>query len=367
MPGIVIEMIQGRLRDYPISDLLGLIAGGQKSGVLTVRLDEREARIHFEMGKVLYARVEDGANLGEYLVRFELMNPEEIQSLIARQHKENPHTPLGMMAVRSGNISEDDLKRALEAQCLDATTEVLIWNDNQRSRFDFKERGPDASQVPTQHIFDPMGLLLEATRRLDEWRRGQVKPYDVFEVALETSSSPPTLTVGEWELLHLVDGQRSAASIAAELDIPEGETYRRLFLLLERHLLRRADVRPEDPWVLIVTESHTTRRLNTMTLTRERYRVMHADTLERAKELLEERRPNTILLDWANVIEAAKLLRGAKGKNLTPIIAIVKEEPRTGGFFNRNSNTVSNLRYLLKPYSEMQLLASVSAVTGRAV
>lgn len=94
-------MIQGRLRDYPITDLLGLISGGQKSGVLTVRLDEREARIHFELGKVLYARVEDGANLGEYLVRFELMNPEEIQSLIARQHSENPHTPLGMMAVRS--------------------------------------------------------------------------------------------------------------------------------------------------------------------------------------------------------------------------------------------------------------------------
>jgi CheY-like chemotaxis protein len=366
MPGIVHSMIQGRLRDYPIADLLGLIAGGQKSGVLTVRLDEREARIHFELGKVLYARVEDGANLGEYLVRFELMNPEEIQSLIARQHKENPHTPLGMMAVRSGNISEDDLKRALEAQCLDATTEVLIWNDNQRSRFDFKERGPDASQVPTQHIFDAMGLLLEATRRLDEWRRGQVKPYDVFEVALETSGPPPTLTVGEWELLHLVDGQRSAASIAAELDIPEGETYRRLFLLLERNLLRRADVRPEDPWVLIVTESHTTRRLNTMTLTRERYRVMHADTLEKAKELLEERRPNTVLLDWSNALEAAKLLRGAKGKNLTPIIAIVKEEPRKGGLFNRAA-TVSNLRYLLKPYSEMQLLASVSAVTGRAI
>jgi hypothetical protein len=37
-----------------------------------------------------------------------------------------------------------------------------------------------------------------------------------------------------------------------------------------------------------------------------------------------------------------------------------------GGFFNRN-NTVSNLRFLLKPYSEMQLLASILAVTGRSV
>ncbi len=359
-------MIQGRLKDYPITDLFGLISGGQKSGVLTVRLDEREARIHFELGKILYARVEDGANLGEYLVRLELMNPEEIQILVAHQHIENPHTPLGMLALRSGNISEADLKRALEAQCLDATTEILIWNDNLRSKFDFKERGLENSQVPTQHIFETQSLLLEATRRLDEWRRGQVKPYDVFEVSIDASNAPQSLSVGDWEMLHLIDGQRSAASIAAELDIPEGETYRRLFLLLERQLLRYADVRPEDPWVLIITESHTSRRLNTMTLTRERYRVMHTSSLEKAKELLSERRPNTILLDWSSPIDAAKLLRGEKGKNLTPIIAIVKEEPRKAGFFNRSSN-VAHLRYLTKPYTEMQLLAAISAVTGRSV
>ncbi len=363
LPGV----IQGRLREVPLEDILTLISGGRKSGVLTVTLDEREARVHFEDGRVLYARIEDGANLGEYLVRLELMNPEEVQSLVSRQSKENPHTPLGMMAVRQGIISEDDLRKALEAQVLDATTEILIWSDIPRARFHFKERGTDASQVPTPHNLDAQSLLMEATRRLDEWRRGQVKPHEVMEVGanLQTDPRAAKLTLGQWELLYLVDGQRSAASIAAEIHIPEGETYHQLFVLQEQGLLRLADVRPEDPWVLIVTESQTTRRLTTLMLTRERYRVMLADTIDKARDLLLERRPNTVLLDWSeDPVETVKSLRG-KTKTVTPVIALVKTEPRGGMLFRRTP--LPGLRFIVKPYTEMQLIQAIAAVTARAV
>ncbi len=356
-------MIQGRLKEVPLSDIFNLIAGGRKSGVLTVNLDDREARVHFESGKVLYARVEDGANLGEYLVRLELMALEEVQTLISRQVTENPHTPLGMMAVRSGIITEEDLKAALEAQVLDAITEMLVWSENTRARFAFKERGPEASQVPTPHILEPQSLLFEAARRLDEWRRGQVKPHTVLEHATTPGETQEgeKLSVGQWELLHMVDGLRTASSIAAELDIPEGETYRQLFLLLETGLLREAVVRPEDPWVLIVSPSAITRRLVALALTRERYRVMTAGNLERAAELLAAQRPNSVLLDWHEPLEAAKQLRNVKGRAHTPIVAIVREEPR--GWRSK----LSGLRYLVKPYSDMDLVRAVSAVTGRAV
>ncbi|MFN3266576.1 MAG: DUF4388 domain-containing protein [Deinococcales bacterium] len=359
-------MISGRLKDVPIEDILSLIAGGRKSGVLIVSLDEREAKIHFEDGKILYARVEDGANLGEYMVRLELTTPEEIQGLISRQKQENPHTLLGMMAVRGGVIAEQDLRVALEAQVLDAITEILIWSDIARSRFYFKERGLDASQVPTPHLLDASGMLMEATRRLDEWRRGQVKPFDVLEVAVDLQNDPRTakLTFGQWELIYLVDGQRSAASIAAELNIPEGETYHQLFLMLEQQLLRHAEVRAEDPWVLIVSTSQTTRRLCTLTLTRERYRVMHASSLESAKNLLETRRPNSVLLEWEDTLDAIKQIRDKR--NLTPILALVKSEPKVGIGLFRNTTT-TNVRYLLKPYSEMQLIRAIGAVTSRAV
>lgn len=353
-------MIQGRLREVPLTDIFGLVAGGRKAGVLTVTLDDREARVHFEDGKVLYARVEDGANLGEYLVRLELLAPEEVQKLIARQQQENPHTPLGMMAVKSGMVRDDELRNALEAQVLDAITEVMTWSENPRSRFEFKERGPENSQVPTPHAMEAQGLLFEAARRLDEWRRGQVRPHAVLEVAANPTDAK--LTVGQWELLHLVDGMRSAASIAAELDLPEGETYRQLHLLQEQGLLREASVRAEDPWVLIVSESQTTRRLSTLTLTRERYRVMIAETLERAKELLAQRNPNTILLDWADPVSAARDLRAVKGRAHTPIVALVRDEPRLGW-----RDRLGRVRFLAKPVSDADLLGAIGAVTHRAI
>jgi CheY-like chemotaxis protein len=357
-------MIQGRLREVPLQDIFHLIASGQKSGVLSVTLDEREARSHFEMGRVLYARVEDGASLGEYLVRLELMAPEEVQALIQRQVRENPHTPLGMMAVRSGIIDENELRNGLEAQVLDAMIEMLVWSDNPRARFNFKERGADSSQVPTPHTMDAQGLLMESTRRLDEWRRGQVKPHAVLELTAKAPGSDGNvkLSVGQWELLHLIDGMRTAASIAAELDIPEGETYRQLYLLHENGILKEAAVKPEDPWVLIVSESQTVRRLATLALTRERYRVMVAPDLERAKVLLGTYRPNTILMEWPDPVEGAKILRSVKGRNHTPIVAIVREEPRLGW-----RARFSSLRYLVKPFTELELLNAVGAVTGRAV
>jgi CheY-like chemotaxis protein len=359
-------VISGRLKDVPIEDILSLIAGGRKSGVLIVNLDDREAKIHFEDGKILYARVEDGANLGEYMVRLELTTPEDIQGLISRQKQENPHTLLGMMAVRGGVIGEQDLRTALEAQVLDAMTEILIWADIARSKFHFKERGLDASQVPTPHLLDASGMLMESTRRLDEWRRGQVKPFDVLEVAVDLQNDPRTakLNFGQWEMIYLVDGQRSAASVAAELNIPEGETYHQLFLMLEQQLLRLVEVRGEDPWVLIISTSQTTRRLCTLTLTRERYRVMHASNLESAKNLLETRRPNTVLLEWEDPLETIKQIRDKR--NLTPIVAIVKTEPKVSIGLFRNTST-TNVRYLIKPYSEMQLIRTIGAVTGRAV
>jgi CheY-like chemotaxis protein len=359
-------VISGRLKDVPIEDILSLIAGGRKSGVLVVNLDEREAKIHFEDGKILYARVEDGANLGEYLVRLEMTTPEDVQKLVGKQKQENPHTPLGMMAVRSGVINDQDLRTALEAQVLDAMIEIMIWADIPRSRFNFKERGLDASQVPTPHLLDASGMLMECTRRLDEWRRGQVKPQDVLEVAVDLHNDERTakLSLGQWELIYLIDGQRSAASIAAELNIPEGETYHQLFLMQEQKLIKPAEVRGDDPWVLIVSTSQTTRRLCTLTLTRERYRVMHATTLEIAKNLLETRRPNTVLLDWEDPLETIKAIR--ERRNLTPVIAIVTTEPRVGlGIFRNHATT--NVRYLIKPYTEMQLIRSIGTVTGRTV
>jgi hypothetical protein len=94
---------------------------------------------------------------------------------------------------------------------------------------------------------------------------------------------------------------------------------------------------------------------------------MHADTLDKAEQMLERHRPNSILLDWPDLGEATKHLRGTKGRILTPVVATVKDEPRLGRFFWPNDHALNNVRFLQKPYSELQLLNLISSVTRRAV
>ncbi|HWG84821.1 MAG TPA: response regulator [Deinococcales bacterium] len=364
-------MVEGRLREVPLEDVFGLIAAGRKSGLLTIELDGREARVHFEEGQVLYARVEDGASLGEYLVRLELLAPEDVQVLIARQLQENPHTPLGMMAVRGGAIGEEDLRAALEAQVLDALTEVLAWSDNPRARFSLRERGADVSQVATSVSLDARGLLMEAARRVDEWRRGRVRSGTVLEPtpgaleALRGRDLPQVrdgrLSLAEWELIHLADGRRSAASIAAELGVPEGETFRRLHELLERGLLRESMVRPQDPVVLVVSESPTVRRLIGLALTRGRFVVRQAGSLEAALVDAAAGRPDSVVLDLAEPLGAARALRRVRGCAHLPVVAL--SSPGSLGWRAR----LASVRVVSRPFNDDELVEAVSAVSGRAV
>lgn len=78
-------------------------------------------------------------------------------------------------------------------------------------------------------------LLIEATRRLDEWNLFSTKitSFDVIphRVPLAEGSSI-RLTRADWRILRLADGRRSIAQIAETLDLDDFETARLVFGML---------------------------------------------------------------------------------------------------------------------------------------
>ncbi|MBB6099619.1 CheY-like chemotaxis protein [Deinobacterium chartae] len=350
-------MLAGLLRQLPLAELFGIIQTGRKTGVLIIRHGEQGARIHFENGRIIYARVLEGPNLGEYLMRMELLDALQLQELVSLQKHENPDTPLGLLARNRGLILEDQLLQALHAQISDAVTEVLRWAQRPRTEFRFEEIGPDSSQVPTEHRFDPQAILLEATRRMDEWSQGQVESWQVLR---RVEDRPGNLSLEDWELVGLVDGQRSSASIAAEFDLAEGEVYRRLYQLVERRILEVLPVRPEDPFVLVVSPSATLRRLCTLLLTRARYRAVTAASLERAAAVLEQTFVSAAVIDSRQPLNDARTLRAVRGRAYLPIIVLTNE---TQGLRAR----LARLRYVSKPLLEEPFLETVAQVARRAL
>jgi CheY-like chemotaxis protein len=353
-------MIEGNLRDAPLSDVLQIVVAGQKSGVLTLRRRASRARIYFDRGRVEYAYLRPGIHLGEILVRLEMLTHVEVQKILLEQDRENPGTPLGLMAVQRGFLSDHELRDALQAQVLEALTELMTWNSG---TFSFSDRPQEASQVPTAHTLDTTALMMEVVKRLDEWQASNIKGNMRFKKV----GDPTKVTVphGGWEVLGLLDGKRNTSSVAAELELPERQVYRIFQDLLEQRLITQVPHDIEDPLVLVFSASEAMQRLMRLSLQRASLRVATALESDKATELIDKYHPKAIVIEdihgegWELVRELRKL--PAQGH--LPILVLSSDQ--NDGLLGRMRRPKATV--LEKPFLEIEFQQAVTQLLGRSL
>jgi len=133
-------------------------------------------------------------------------------------------------------IEDGDVVHAqwMGIQGIDAFYEMALWRDGQFS-YHVGENAPEKT-------IDLSGtsLLMEATRRLDEWNMisTEIPDFDVVphRVALP-SSEPITLTAEDWQVLRKVNGRRSIRRIVDEVEQDLFEVGRTIFGLLTNGVL----------------------------------------------------------------------------------------------------------------------------------
>lgn len=312
-------MIRATLEELDLGELLKALEVGRKSAVVSFQ-GRVYGRVHLLLGRILYARTEPGPHLGEYLVRLGHLSLEEVQSLVERQGQENPGTPLGALALELGLIGEEELMEALQAQVLEALA-TLLGEAEGEIRAEPLEAG---SQVALPQTLETGALLLEAARRLDEWRRGRVDPDEVLHLAEDPTRHP--LSPEAWGVLELLDGVRRARSVALMSGLPEEEVYHLLHELKGRGLVRPSTLLAEDPLVVILAESGVVRRLLLYLLEAHRYRVLLARDLEGLLRLLKER-PKGIVLQGERALEAARRVRAQPEGKLASVYLVSESPP----------------------------------------
>ncbi|WP_038049549.1 DUF4388 domain-containing protein [Thermus caliditerrae] len=312
-------MIRATLEELDLGELLKALAANRKSAVVSFQ-GRLYGRVHLLSGRILYARTEPGPHLGEYLVRLGHLSLEEVQALVERQGRENPGTPLGALALELGLIGEEELREALEAQVLEALATLLGEKEGEI----LAEPLVEGSQVALPHTLDTDATLMEAARRLDEWRRGQVGPDEVFHLVEDPTRHP--LAPEAWTVLELLDGVRRARSVALLSGLPEEEVYHLLFELKSRGLIRPSTLLLEDPLVLVLAESGVVRRLLLYLLEAHRFRVLLARDLEMALRLLKER-PKGIVLQGEKALEMARRLRAHPEGKLASLYLVSDTPP----------------------------------------
>jgi len=346
-------LIEGSLRDAAFTDVLQIVVAGRKDGVLHLERDDRRARVWIAAGRLVAASVDGGVHLGEMLVRLDLLEVDEVQSLLAEQAATPEGPPIGPAAIARGWIDAEQLAAAVERHIVEVLNELSGWRDG---RFRFAEGDPPVG-VHDAEGFDALHVLMQVS----DARSGTALDPDLV---LRRSGDPTahTLPPEAWDLLRLVDGHSSARALAAETDLPEGRSLQILAELLDAGVLAPATDADTPPNVLFACADAAEARLLRLALLRHGTRPEMVTDLGAAKAVFDDLRPSAVILDaeldpWSWL---RALRRRAEGSHV-PVLVIGASR---GSWWTRRREAGTDR--LARPYREIDLQTWLSQKLPRA-
>jgi hypothetical protein len=224
--------IEGPLKELSIHDVFQLLDLSRKTGALRVASDLRQnaGTVFFEDGVVVGAEIRSNPHpLGRLLTRGGRVAEQDLMRARALQTA-GDRRRLGEILVAQGLIQQRDLNRYVRRQVEEVVFELVGWSEGYFS-FEEGKNGDWPTEAETRVA---TGLLLmEAARRTDEWSRIEKKITHLGLVPklaqIIDTAAPLDLLPAEWEVLAVIDGERSVRDLAGALGRPEFEVARTLF------------------------------------------------------------------------------------------------------------------------------------------
>jgi Domain of unknown function (DUF4388) len=185
----------GRLEDLALPDIFQIISLSKKTGTLVVRSRKGTGVVVFKNGQVIQAASDSiRDSLGNILVSQGMLDEAALSRALALQKRETD-TPLGMILVEMGAISEQTLETVVRKQIEEIIYDLLAWEEG-FFNFELGEIVPkDKIEIDTQEFLLKSGisaeyLLMEGTRILDE-RRNDQKKHGASAPARTAAVTPP--------------------------------------------------------------------------------------------------------------------------------------------------------------------------------
>jgi Domain of unknown function (DUF4388) len=229
-------VLSGDLRSVPLPDILLLLNNNGKTGSLLCSRGGVTKTLEWEKGDVVFARsTAPGDRLGAFLLARSLVTPEQLQQadpMVGSQER------LGKALVRLGLLTPSVLWDSVRGQVTEIIYSLFHWQDG---FFEFREGTPPREKIALN--ISLMNLIMEGTRRLDEWSRVREKiQSDQVVLApvktLEEAVHGVTLSDFEKTVLGLVDARRTVRDIVAVAGREEFETWQALHGLLSAGVIR---------------------------------------------------------------------------------------------------------------------------------
>ena len=197
----------------------------------------------------------DEFRLGRFLIEEGLLTPGEIDELLHRRDTEPPprHSRpppsgkapsrplLGDVLVKSGRVTEAQLKEALSRQASELIYEVLRWK---RGRFELRHQPPPPQAERARLGLPVASVIMEGFRRVDEWRVVETS-LGSFESVLQRDPmaiealGADRLARPERVVLDTIDGERTIREVVAASHLSSFDACRILGQFLEARVVRR--------------------------------------------------------------------------------------------------------------------------------
>lgn len=211
--------LSGNLKTMLPGDLLQWLSLGQKTGTLVISNKRVEKKIFFRSGRVISSASNDPREyLGQFLMSHGYLSEPELKKAMEVQTQSG--ILLGKILVMIEVISEKDLQRFMRLKAEEEIYDIFLWHDGDFYFID--DELPKMEMIPLQ--VDVTGIIMEGTRRVDEWSRIRELVPNEAVVPTPTGEMNVVPKVGDddededvqEQVIRAVDGKRTIAEIVLE-------------------------------------------------------------------------------------------------------------------------------------------------------
>jgi len=226
--------LQGNLESFRLPEVLTFLSTARKTGTLDVESATWKASLFFDGGALVYATSNQASlRLGELLLRKRRISSEQFAQIDALMQSDGGR--FGQIAVQQGVLGDEQLRDFLKIQVSEILFDAFLWKHGGFFFLDEMTLPPYAITISV----DLANLIMEGARRIEEWEHCvQLLPDNkaVFRVVPSPEGDKITLSLDEWKVLFLINGQRTLEELCNESDDPF-HVYRVVYGLLSNKLI----------------------------------------------------------------------------------------------------------------------------------
>ncbi len=225
--------LTGNLKTVSFPDILQLLSTGKKTGILQISTATRQKEIAFKNGNIIHASSINSSEdlLGNLLLKLGKISKSDLEKAIVL-HKQIGRQ-LGTTLVDMNLFEKDEVIECLKIQIEEIVYNLFSWEEGDFKFID----GAEPRKAPFPIELNSVNVIMEGTRRIDEWFEIQkvLPPDDVLlkiATVMKTKRDEITLSMDEFKLLPLINGERTVKDLVETSPIGEFVTYRAIYKMI---------------------------------------------------------------------------------------------------------------------------------------